>query len=106
MQIGNAILSRWPITKQTAQPLPAGAADGRTVLFARVQTPTGPVPFFTTQLTSTIGQSAVRCRQVAALCQFVAAHLDPGFRPWSPATSTPNPTPTRFASSVDTRPLH
>ena len=51
------------------------------MLFARIQTPTGPLPFFTTQLTSTIGQSQVRCRQVAALSRFVAAHLGPGFPP-------------------------
>lgn len=83
MQIGNAILSRWPITEQASQRLPAGVPpdDGRTVLYARVQTPTGPVPFFTTQLTSTIGQSAVRRRQVASLCRFVAAHPNPGFPP-------------------------
>jgi endonuclease/exonuclease/phosphatase family metal-dependent hydrolase len=82
MQIGNAILSRWPITEQASQRLPATSADnGRTVLFARVQTPTGPVPFFTTQLTSSIGQSQLRCRQVGALCRFVAAHTDPGFPP-------------------------
>ena len=83
MQIGNAILSRWPITEQASQPLPADpvADDGRTVLFARTQTPTGPLPFVTTQLTSAIGQSAVRCRQVAALCRFVAAHTNPDFPP-------------------------
>jgi endonuclease/exonuclease/phosphatase family metal-dependent hydrolase len=83
IQLGNAILSRWPITDQATQPLPAGAADhdGRTVLFARVQTPTGPLPVFTTQLTSTIGQSRVRCQQVATLCRFVAAHTSPGFPP-------------------------
>jgi endonuclease/exonuclease/phosphatase family metal-dependent hydrolase len=85
MQVGNAILSRWPITDQATQPLPtAGASgdnDGRTVLLARVQTPTGPVPFFTTQLTSTIGQSRVRCQQVASLCRFIAAHAGPGFPP-------------------------
>jgi endonuclease/exonuclease/phosphatase family metal-dependent hydrolase len=83
MQLGNAILSRWPITQQASQRLPTDpvADDGRTVLFARIQTPTGPLPFFTTQLTSTIGQSAVRCRQVAALCRFVAAHPSPGFPP-------------------------
>jgi endonuclease/exonuclease/phosphatase family metal-dependent hydrolase len=83
MQLGNAILSRWPITEQAAQPLPAdpGGDDGRTVLLAQVQTPTGRLPFFTTQLTSTIGQSAVRCRQVAALCRFVAAHTTPDFPP-------------------------
>jgi endonuclease/exonuclease/phosphatase family metal-dependent hydrolase len=79
MQIGNAILSRWPITEQAAQPLPAD--DGRTVLFAGIQTPTGPLPFVTTQLTSTVGQSAVRCQQVAALCRFVATHTDPGLPP-------------------------
>jgi endonuclease/exonuclease/phosphatase family metal-dependent hydrolase len=83
MQIGNAILSRWPITEQASQPLPTGdgADDSRTVLFAQVQTPTGPLPFITTQLTSTTGQSAVRCQQVAALCRFLAAHTGPGFPP-------------------------
>jgi endonuclease/exonuclease/phosphatase family metal-dependent hydrolase len=83
MEIGNAILSRWPITEQASQRLPAGdgADDGRTVLFARVQTPTGPLPFITTQLTSTIGQSLVRCQQVAALCRFVAVHAGQGFPP-------------------------
>jgi endonuclease/exonuclease/phosphatase family metal-dependent hydrolase len=83
MQVGNAILSRWPITEQASQPLPADpvADDGRTVLFARVQSPTGPLPFITTQLTSTIGQSAVRCQQVATLCRFVAAHTNPDFPP-------------------------
>jgi endonuclease/exonuclease/phosphatase family metal-dependent hydrolase len=83
IQLGNAVLSRWPITDHIAQPLPAdpAAEDGRTVLFARIQTPTGPVPFFTTQLTSTIGQSLARCRQVAALCRFVATHTGPEFPP-------------------------
>jgi endonuclease/exonuclease/phosphatase family metal-dependent hydrolase len=83
MQVGNAILSRWPITDHATQPLPTASADndGRTVLLARVQTPTGPVPFFTTQLTSTIGQSRVRRQQVAALCRFIAAHASPGFPP-------------------------
>ena len=83
MQVGNATLSRWPITEQASQPLPADpvADDGRTVLFARVQSPTGPLPFITTQLTSTIGQSAVRCQQVATLCRFVAAHTNPDFPP-------------------------
>ena len=82
MQFGNAILSRWPITEQAAQPLPGnGADDGRTALFAGIQTPTGRLPFVTTQLTSAIGQSAVRCQQVAALCRFVAAHTGPGLPP-------------------------
>jgi endonuclease/exonuclease/phosphatase family metal-dependent hydrolase len=69
--------SRWPITDRAARRLPGddtAADEGRTVLFARVQAPTGPVPFFTTQLSSAIGQSAVRRRQVEALCRFVAGH--------------------------------
>lgn len=83
MQVGNAILSRWPITEHAAQPLPADpvADDGRTVLFAPIQTPSGRLPFVTTQLTSTVGQSAVRCRQVESLCRFVAAHTGAGFPP-------------------------
>jgi endonuclease/exonuclease/phosphatase family metal-dependent hydrolase len=82
IQVGNAILSRWPITEQAAQRLPGTAADdGRTVLFATIQTPAGRLPLFTTQLTSTVGQSAVRCRQVAALGRFVAARTGPGFPP-------------------------
>jgi len=54
-------LSRWPITEQASQPLPADpvADDGRTVLFARIQTPTGPLPFVTTQL-ATVNQLQTR----------------------------------------------
>jgi nucleoside-diphosphate-sugar epimerase len=69
--------SRWPITDRAARRLPGddtAADEGRTVLFARVPAPTGPVPFFTTHLSAAIGQSAVRRRQVEALCRFVAGH--------------------------------
>lgn len=71
--VGNAILSRWPITRTSTCVLPTGAGDagGRTALFALTATPTEPVPFFTTQLTSTVGQSALRSDQVRALAQFV-----------------------------------
>jgi endonuclease/exonuclease/phosphatase family metal-dependent hydrolase len=83
IQIGNAILSRWPISDEASQPLPAGSGkdECRTVLFGRVQSPAGAVPFFTTQLCSAIGQSAVRCRQVAAVSRFVAAHASSAFPP-------------------------
>jgi endonuclease/exonuclease/phosphatase family metal-dependent hydrolase len=82
VRIGNAILSRWPILGQAAQSLPGAAPDdGRIALFARVQAPTGPTPFFTTQFTSTIGGSRTRCQQVESLCRFVAAHAGPGFPP-------------------------
>jgi endonuclease/exonuclease/phosphatase family metal-dependent hydrolase len=41
------------------------------VLFAHIAGPAGAVPFFTTQLTSAIGHSALRSDQVRALAQFV-----------------------------------
>jgi endonuclease/exonuclease/phosphatase family metal-dependent hydrolase len=76
VDIGNAVLSRWPITAVGHQRLPHGTApdDGRTVLHARVDAPGGPLPFFTTQLTSTPGQSALRCEQVEVVARFVQQH--------------------------------
>jgi endonuclease/exonuclease/phosphatase family metal-dependent hydrolase len=70
--VGNAILSRWPITRTSTYALPTGAGDaGRTALFALVTEPAGPVPFFTTQLTSAVGNSALRSDQVRALARIV-----------------------------------
>ncbi|MFI5805378.1 endonuclease/exonuclease/phosphatase family protein [Streptomyces sp. NPDC051561] len=71
--IGVAILSRWPITEEAVLPLPAeGAVDnGRVALYASLDSPTGPVPVFTTHLNSAVYDSAVRCRQVTALAHFV-----------------------------------
>ncbi|WP_344586433.1 endonuclease/exonuclease/phosphatase family protein [Actinomadura vinacea] len=76
MDIGNAVLSRWPIAARHAARLPAPDADdeGRLALHARVQTPEHQISFFTTQLASPIHASAARCRQVRALAGFVAAH--------------------------------
>jgi endonuclease/exonuclease/phosphatase family metal-dependent hydrolase len=74
--VGNAILSRWPITRESTCVLPTGDGDvGRTALFALIAAPAGAVPFFTTQLTSGIGHSAVRCDQVRALAQFVVDEI-------------------------------
>jgi endonuclease/exonuclease/phosphatase family metal-dependent hydrolase len=74
VQFGNAVLSRWPIRVRAVEPLPAAAGDddGRAALFALVDGPAGPIPFFTTQLTSTVGASAVRCEQVRKLAAFIA----------------------------------
>lgn len=73
--IGNAILSRWPITAATHADLPAGAGviDGRTVLRADLASPAGMLPFVTTQLSSEAGRSGLRCSQVRRLAQVVAA---------------------------------
>lgn len=80
--VGNAILSRWPITRTSECALPTGVGDvGRTALFAQIAAPTGPVPFFTTQLTSTVGQSALRCDQVRALAEFVVAEIPESANP-------------------------
>ncbi len=76
VDIGNAVLSRWPITAQDTLLLPApdDLADGRLALHARLAAPAYEVPFFTTHLTSAPGASAVRQEQVTALARFVARH--------------------------------
>ncbi|SDL69721.1 endonuclease/exonuclease/phosphatase family protein [Nonomuraea jiangxiensis] len=76
IDLGNAVLSRWPVTEQAVIRLPAGADldDGRLALYARLDAPGHPVPFFTTQLTAAPHASAVRREQVVALAGFVAAH--------------------------------
>ncbi|WP_093849023.1 endonuclease/exonuclease/phosphatase family protein [Streptomyces pini] len=72
--VGNAVLSRWPITARARAALPpAGGGDERVALYALLDAPGRPVPFFTTHLTSAAHASALRCRQVAALAEFVAA---------------------------------
>jgi endonuclease/exonuclease/phosphatase family metal-dependent hydrolase len=80
--VGNAILSRWPITGKSTCDLPSGAGDaGRTALCAHIAGPTGPVPFFTTQLTSAIGHSALRSDQVRALVRFVVGECSESAHP-------------------------
>jgi len=75
IDIGHAILSRWPIVRTAHTPLPLAGHkdDGRTVVFALIDAPVGQIPFFTTQLNSTPGQSAVRVEQVAAVARFITA---------------------------------
>ncbi|MFI5794079.1 endonuclease/exonuclease/phosphatase family protein [Streptomyces sp. NPDC051677] len=74
--IGNAVLSRWPVTERETLllPAPADLADGRLALYARVAAPAFDVPFFTAHLTSAVQASAVRCAQVTALAELVARH--------------------------------
>jgi endonuclease/exonuclease/phosphatase family metal-dependent hydrolase len=75
IQVGNAVLSRRPITRTGYETLEAGdLADGRTILFAAVETHAGTLPFFTTQLSSPPDQSALRCAQVAQVSRFIARH--------------------------------
>ncbi|MFB7494525.1 endonuclease/exonuclease/phosphatase family protein [Streptomyces sp. NPDC056161] len=74
--IGNAVLSRWPIAERAVAQLPHGPGmdDGRLALYTRLAAPGHDVPFFTTHLTSSTDASAVRCAQVRDLARFVAAH--------------------------------
>lgn len=76
VDIGNAVLSRWPIAEHDVAQLPArqGDDDGRLALYARIDAPTHQVPFFTTHLSSAIDASAIRCQQVEVLARFVASH--------------------------------
>ncbi|GLW51134.1 metal-dependent hydrolase [Streptomyces sp. NBRC 14336] len=68
VDIGNAILSRWPIeeTEILRLPVPPDLDDGRLGLYAR----TGPVSFFTAHLTSAPNACEVRRQQAAALAEF------------------------------------
>lgn len=73
--IGTAVLSRWPVLEQDAIGLPtAEGGSGRGALYALLDAPGAPVPFFTTHLSSETHASAQRCRQVTALAGFVARH--------------------------------
>ena len=75
LYIGNAILSRWPITSQAAGALPVSASDeARVAVHARIDTPGGALPMFTTHLTWGLGRSALRTAQVRALARFVDEH--------------------------------
>ncbi|MEV0177402.1 endonuclease/exonuclease/phosphatase family protein [Streptomyces sp. NPDC050803] len=76
VDIGNAVLSRWPVAEQDVLRLPAPEEldDGRLALYTRLAAPGHPVAFFTAHLTSAPNASDVRGEQLAALTEFVAAH--------------------------------
>ncbi|MCM2390691.1 endonuclease/exonuclease/phosphatase family protein [Streptomyces albipurpureus] len=79
-EVGNAVLSRWPIVDRAVLRLPAegGRDDGRLVLHTLLDGPEHRLPFFTTHLNPGLGESATRCGQVAALARFVAAQRGEG----------------------------
>ncbi|AXK37870.1 endonuclease [Streptomyces armeniacus] len=77
--IGNAVLSRWPVLDRAVLRLPTtagGQDDGRTALYALLDAPGGPLPFFTVHLNSPPHESAVRRQQVRAVAEFIAEHRD------------------------------
>jgi endonuclease/exonuclease/phosphatase family metal-dependent hydrolase len=75
---GNAILSRWPITRSEARPLPApdDLNELRMVLRADVEGPRGLIEVFCTHLNWRLDQSHVRRGQLRAVCEFIAETKD------------------------------
>ncbi len=72
VQFGNAILSRWPITRQEVFPLPSGgSSENRSVVFAEIASPHGKIPFFCTHLNWMFHEGIVREQQVVAIADFV-----------------------------------
>lgn len=75
VQFGNAVLSRWPISSSRALPLPTGESDERrSLVFAEIASPHGPIPFFVTHLNWKFHHGIVRERQVVAIAELVKAH--------------------------------
>ena len=82
--VGNAVLSRWPITRQEALRLPTGDEpdDGRLCLFAAVQAPGGTLPFFTAHLTSLpVARRCARNRWRPSPASSTSAAPAPAFPP-------------------------
>ena len=75
---GNAILSRWPITRSEVRTLPREAPNGsrddegeeRLCVFAEIEGPRGPFQSFCAHLSWREDQGAIRQEQVRAICEF------------------------------------
>jgi endonuclease/exonuclease/phosphatase family metal-dependent hydrolase len=73
LTFGNAILSPHRLFDTACLPLPSPPGlDTRSVVFARVDAPHGPIPVFVTHLTYQHHLCRVRCEQVVALVDHVA----------------------------------
>jgi len=80
--MGNAILSRWPITASEHRFLEDGKGrQYRTILFAKVETPWGTLPAFTTHLEHRYDQSATRISQLSLASKFIEKHDDGALPP-------------------------
>lgn len=72
--IGNAVVSRWPVTGSEVRELPApdGLDELRCAVRADVDAPCGPLAVFSTHCNWHLDQSDVRQEQVRVLAEFVA----------------------------------
>lgn len=77
-EMGNAILSRWPLSGQETVALPAGPdqPSHRRALHAVVESPWGPWPVVCTHLAHRFDESAVRLAQVDVLADLVGEIRD------------------------------
>lgn len=68
---GNAVLSRFPIEERAVFVLPGHdrSDQRRSLLFARLDTPRGPLPVFVTHLNWKLDESAIRVEQVRHLAE-------------------------------------
>ncbi len=65
---GNAVLSRWPISKTHVYELPrVGTDERRTLLFAEIASPFGAIPFFVTHLNWKFDEGHVRAAQIVEI---------------------------------------
>lgn len=69
---GNAALSRWPIAHSTTFELPrCGTDERRTLLYARISSPFGDIPFFVTHLNWKFDEGHVRETQIREIAHCV-----------------------------------
>jgi endonuclease/exonuclease/phosphatase family metal-dependent hydrolase len=79
---GNAVLSRWPIARSHVYELPRmGTDERRTLLFAEIDAPFGPLPFFVTHLNWKLDDGYVRAAQVREIVHRIEALAKPGAFP-------------------------
>jgi len=78
VRAGNAIISRWPITRREVHVLPRIAGETvddegeeRIVVFAEIDGPRGPIQVYCAHLSWSDDHGAVRQRQVAEICRLV-----------------------------------
>jgi len=73
--MGNALLSRWPIQSNAFRFLEDDQGrQYRTILSARIKTPVGILPAFSTHLEHRYDKSAVRIAQLQQASEFIAEH--------------------------------
>jgi endonuclease/exonuclease/phosphatase family metal-dependent hydrolase len=75
---GNAVLSRWPMSKSHFLELPRGGTDERrTLLCAEIASPFGAIPFFVTHLNWKFDDGHVRAAQLREIVLQIEAFAKP-----------------------------